>query len=334
MHRARSFLVVIALNFLTFEVLCFLVYQINPFHVFSEIYYSAIFARQKLPTVPYGWDAYSGIRDTPSREPEDCGAAFGDSFTWGEEVSDAEAWPYIVSRQLGCNVVNYGVGGFGSDQAYIKFETISPKPKLVIFGVYQEMLRRNFAASWAFYAGRSESTIKPMFVIRDGALWRPPLPETNSITDIRNYHEHDRYYFPFKIGFPYFLSLLKVLYYDLDMAAFDRRMLTNDFFTDIDSVRLETILLDKTESSAAGKGQKLAVLFFPSPDQAQAGIYPYKEFMDRYSARHPEVCVIDPGPALTKAHHAMKAPNGHFNTFGNAVIGETVAAALRTCGLE
>jgi hypothetical protein len=41
----------------------------------------------------------------------------GDSFTFGEQVSDNETWPACLERKLGRGVDNGGVGGYGTAQA-------------------------------------------------------------------------------------------------------------------------------------------------------------------------------------------------------------------------
>ena len=63
--------------------------------------------------------------------------AMGDSHTYGRSVSSAEAWPSIVSTQLGTDVYNMGFGGYGparnNDNLSIAIEL---KPRWIIFGLY------------------------------------------------------------------------------------------------------------------------------------------------------------------------------------------------------
>ena len=79
-----------------------------------------------------------------------CGSAFGDSMTRGDEVKDDEAWLHRLSERLGCNVQNFGVGGYGLDQAALRYELGTPPGNFVILGLFIEMLRRDMAASWTF----------------------------------------------------------------------------------------------------------------------------------------------------------------------------------------
>src|SRR5262249_27183018 len=102
---------------------------------------------------PLGWPRTDDARMQPREQRSVCGSAFGDSFTNADEVEDGEAWPYLLSEILGCKVQNFGVGGYGLDQSVLRYERISPTGSFVIIGLFIEMLRRDLAASWTFYAG-------------------------------------------------------------------------------------------------------------------------------------------------------------------------------------
>src|SRR5262245_39420394 len=51
-----------------------------------------------------------------------CASAYGDSFVWGNDIPPAYGWIEQLSRKLGCRVANYGVPGYGTDQAYVRFQ--------------------------------------------------------------------------------------------------------------------------------------------------------------------------------------------------------------------
>ncbi len=81
-------------------------------------------------------------------------ATFGDSFTFGDEVDDDETWQYFLSNILHANVANYGVGGYGTDQAFLRFrekldEGLSPK--LTIFVIYELDFKRVLNRFRPFY---------------------------------------------------------------------------------------------------------------------------------------------------------------------------------------
>ena len=65
-----------------------------------------------------------GIRPNGNREDEIFDKtpllAVGDSFTFGDEVSDSETWPAILERLLNKKVINAGVFAYGIDQTFIR----------------------------------------------------------------------------------------------------------------------------------------------------------------------------------------------------------------------
>src|SRR5215208_472024 len=156
-----------------------------------------------------GWDSYRNGKRVGPASLTSCGSAFGDSFTHGDEVKDDEAWPFRLSQLLGCEIENFGVGGYGQDQAYLKYMKYRPKGQLVVLAITQEMLRRDFAASWRFYAGLPNTLPKPMFHIDGGELVLVNAPQRLDPRLIATHHRFDRYADPFRVDFPYFLSFLR-----------------------------------------------------------------------------------------------------------------------------
>ncbi|HNV85778.1 MAG TPA: SGNH/GDSL hydrolase family protein [Candidatus Omnitrophota bacterium] len=76
-------------------------------------------------------------------------AIFGDSFTHGDDVAFEDTWGYVLEKKLrstGLNaeVLNFGVGGYGIDQSFLRWEKMGRlhKPKIVILGLQIENIRR------------------------------------------------------------------------------------------------------------------------------------------------------------------------------------------------
>ena len=72
-------------------------------------------------------------------------ATFGDSFTFGDEVGDNETWQYFLSNILNAGVANYGVGGYGTDQAYLRFNKKIRQgltPKIAVLSIYEDNYKR------------------------------------------------------------------------------------------------------------------------------------------------------------------------------------------------
>lgn len=71
---------------------------------------------------------------------------FGDSFTFGDEVSDNETYSFYLRQLLpGVEVINFGVHGYGHDQMliYLKEEGVRYNPDIVILGFVVWDMPRN-----------------------------------------------------------------------------------------------------------------------------------------------------------------------------------------------
>ncbi len=104
--------------------------------------------------------------DSGTREPE--AIAFGDSFVFGEQVGPDESFPYFLSRQLRATARNYGVGGFGPDQALLRLErelangTHAP---VVVLGMPSENIARIVGIFFRNYVPTaSPLAVKPLFI--------------------------------------------------------------------------------------------------------------------------------------------------------------------------
>jgi hypothetical protein len=101
-------------------------------------------------------------------------AAFGDSFVYGNEVPDSSAWTAQVERMdSAVEVLNYGVGGYGLDQAFLRYlrEGERFQPELVVIGFVPDDLPRVVNVYRRFISSREVPLIKPRFVLGSrGAL--------------------------------------------------------------------------------------------------------------------------------------------------------------------
>ena len=110
-------------------------------------------------------------------------ALLGDSFTFGEEVGYEDSWGYHLDQLLGAEVqvLNFGVPGYGVDQAYLRYEKDAKrwKPTVVIFGLFSHDFQRTMTV-YPFLAHPywDMPFSKPRFILSDGTLERlnaPPL---------------------------------------------------------------------------------------------------------------------------------------------------------------
>ena len=96
-----------------------------------------------------------------------CISLYGDSFTFGAEVAPEAAWGNVVTERLGCRVDNYGVPGYGTDQAYVYFrrqhqQAVDTAP-VVIMSHLSENIVRNITQDYSLLY-QAEVALKPRFV--------------------------------------------------------------------------------------------------------------------------------------------------------------------------
>jgi len=113
-------------------------------------------------------------------------AAFGDSFTYCDQVGDAETWEEQLAEMLSADIYNFGVTGYGTDQAYIRFREELQKvgTPVVALGLITENINRIVNRYRPFYYDRSGYTLtKPRFILRGGTreLIENPVRNENEI---------------------------------------------------------------------------------------------------------------------------------------------------------
>lgn len=87
----------------------------------------------------------------------------GDSFTHGDEVLHEQSWPYYLANLSNRSVINFGVGGYGMDQAILSYFYSDIDCDTVILGLISGDLERTTNIVYGgLYLGGTKT--KPMFV--------------------------------------------------------------------------------------------------------------------------------------------------------------------------
>jgi hypothetical protein len=101
--------------------------------------------------------------------------AVGDSYTFGDKVSDSETWPAQLEKLSGRRVINGGVDGYGVDQIFLRARRFLSRYRFsaVIFSFIPDDIRRS-QMSMMF------ATAKPYFDFKGGQLTleNVPVPPT------------------------------------------------------------------------------------------------------------------------------------------------------------
>jgi len=107
-------------------------------------------------------------------------SAFGDSFVYGSEVEDRSSWPTQLESILpSTQVLNFGVGGYGTDQAYLMYEKFGRlhQSRIVFIGFTTVQVARNVNVYHRFYSPDELVFVKPRYLLSpDGNLILKPSP--------------------------------------------------------------------------------------------------------------------------------------------------------------
>ena len=165
----------------------------------------------------------------------------GDSFTHGDEVDDFYTYPSNLERMDNVTVHNYGVGGFGPYQSFLRFkEKIDnhPSVKIVILGIMHENIRRlvnSFRP--VYYLSTPFFGFKP-YVNRDGFVDNPNSPEPLDYKEViqltASAYRND-YWGSSLAEFPFTRSLGKVIFSNQfklrSLTFFNSRILGNAYYS-------------------------------------------------------------------------------------------------------
>lgn len=157
-----------------------------------------------------------------------CASLYGDSFTFSDEVDHEHAWGNVLARKMGCRVANRGVGGYGTDQALLRFRRYQDdRSRVMLLGFATVNIQRNVNSFRALVVAKSPFSFKPRFTVGAGgelSLVPMPLPTTESeYMEIATHPEEHLAGDPFVPGGPMGVSALSFPY----LASLFR--LRNDF---------------------------------------------------------------------------------------------------------
>jgi hypothetical protein len=116
---------------------------------------------------------FRGAEEYPAQKPPGRSRilVLGDSFTFGQDVSDDETYASLLERSLkGVDVMNLGVHGYGHDQMLISLQEVGPRvhPDVVLLGFVRLDMERNLM-DFRDYA-------KPRFAIKGDQLVAENVP--------------------------------------------------------------------------------------------------------------------------------------------------------------
>jgi lysophospholipase L1-like esterase len=281
-----------------------------------------------------------------------CASTYGDSFTWGLDVPPDGAYPHQLGMLLGCGVVNYGVPGYGSDQALLLFRAQARgdrAPVVVLAHVSENVLRNVNQYRNLLYPGQQRG-FKPRFVVDGDSLRLVPIP-IHGPEDLRDLPAHPARHLAYEAflgrprrGFPYTWSLLRWTVSDYHVRArlggYPRHRPFYQPGHPAGGLAVTTRILAAFAREARARGRAPFVLLVPTgPDFAyarQTGEWADQPLADALAREG--VAVIHVGPEMLRRLGGREPCtlftdcSGHFNVAGYRMLAEVAAEGMRAAG--
>ncbi|RKZ81609.1 MAG: hypothetical protein DRR19_21960 [Candidatus Parabeggiatoa sp. nov. 1] len=300
-----------------------------------------------------------GSRRIPAFEDptqhQSCVSLYGDSFTFGTEVDHKHAWSNLLSQRLGCRVANFGVGGYGTDQAYLRFQhNDKDKSRIVVLGHTSLDIVRNLTRNLDLLAMKMGYGLKPRFIVNDqGNFELVPIPQLSE----KDYQKlmgldspqlelaHENFYCGgpvsiTKLQFPYTYHLLRSINYFRLRAELARRPPYAEFYAKDHPFRgleITTLIITSFFNEVKQQGRQPVIIIFAT--MADLKLYQntknwsYQNLMEALDTRN--IPYLNVGPYLLKylgqreIGEIFSPSGGHHNEEGNQVIAQLVYAHIR-----
>ena len=282
-----------------------------------------------------------------------CVSLYGDSFTASIPVSDEDSWPNLLSQRLACRVANYGVGGYGTDQAYLRFKhNLADEAPITVLVHFVEDVRRNVNQLRNLVGQNRQILFKPRFVLDGDALALVPLPSPRReeveawVADPGRYLEHE-YFVPggasgiTTLRFPFTLSILSGFQNEHVRAKLAGETVRSRFYAashPSGALAVTGAILREFRGDALARGKKPVILILPGGHDIErfheSGVWDSAPLVEWGRARG--VPIHHLGPRLVAglagrdvcdftAEHCY----GHYDEAGYALVAEAVEDILR-----
>jgi len=280
--------------------------------------------------------------------------AFGASFVFGSEVGDTSAWPSVVEREFpGIEVPNYGVGGYGVDQAFLEYLAHGQDlhPQAVLVGITPDDLGRLVNVYRRFLSNREPPLFKPRFRVSGGGALElaPGLPPSEADyerierhpRDVVPYGRLDYWYKSSVYGDPLYdysaaVRLLTALWIRISRRYFDGNRLYVGPYANPESeaFKIQVALLERMADSVERRGASPIIVFFPDRDalgRALRGLTPsYQPFLDTLRAHGLQPLDAAAAFPVAQANQARLwfMPGGHYSPVGNRLVARWLGRLL------
>ena len=278
-------------------------------------------------------------------------ALFGDSFIHGHDVElpgslAPQLEAALAARTVRAEALNFGVGGFGMDQAYLRYSRDGGKLEsdVVVMGLQFENIARHLMVFRLIaYPQSAIPFSKPRYYFEGPLLMtanRPTVPPEKIPETLATFHQSPlrrfETFFTEKYQHRWYLRsrLVGVLVESLRRDQADR--LPNFGLLDGEGVVLTRRILEMFRNDVQVTGRPFLLVYLPLKQNIQArldgGADPAEPLLAIFRQ---SFTVVDPTERLVDAARRggvdIVAP-GHYTAIGNAAVAEALAEAIVAMG--
>lgn len=207
-------------------------------------------------------------------------AIFGDSFIASAEVGDEETLTVLLeaeleARGISAEVMNFGVSGYGMDQAYLRWATVGREfePDIVIMGFQPENISRNVSVFRSFLCDCGIPFSKPRFTLNEAGsldlINSPTFPLDDIPVILANFDEHpistyewhyNERYQPTLWDISYIWRMIEAYQYT---KTFAREVFVPPLTIEDERSQVAIGILEEFQAEATADGQAFVVLHIP-----------------------------------------------------------------------
>lgn len=258
-----------------------------------------------LPHISTNSQGFRGTEEWPTTKTRFRILLIGDSFTFGDEVSENETYPEYLKRLIpGADIINAGVPGYAHDQMLLLLQDEGARlhPDLVIVGYNNTDIERN--------GKKFKFSSKPMASFAHGKLaWiNVPVPTPQQIMEDEKWHVK-------------LWDILRMIHARQDAQA----------ISNAEYVLSRQILVEMNRSITA-MGARSLFIYIPHPAEP---VYPERLLWDGWIAslcseeKIPFYSTLDDMRADVKRGVPIeRLERGHFNAAGNESLARGLAGFL------
>ncbi len=263
-------------------------------------------------------------------------AVLGDSFTFGEEVAYEDTWAVRLEKLLEGRfaVANFGVPGYGVDQAYLRYlRDVRPRrPTVAVLGfISNDLFRSMTVYTFLNFPEWENPFSKPRFLATEQGLRLLNAPTVSpdaifaksAITELP-YLQHDMGYAPLEWQRDWYHTSYFVRFL---LTRFPRWMPLNANASEEAVFSLNERVLRSFIAEATASGTIPVIAYFPTAGDfhPQWPNVTGRTFLHRTGIPH-----LDPTPCLLQVPESERfEPGGHYSPRGNAAVAQCVAGGLR-----